>query len=126
MSKKKRNDWILIGALLVLGISAIFCVEGYKKANTKNGEAVVFVDGKEIGRYPLKEDTTVLIEGKTGTNLLVIEDGKAFIKEADCPDKICVYHGKIDKNKETIVCLPNKVVVEIQNGQDNEIDISTN
>lgn len=126
MNKKKRNDAILIGILLVLGILAVFCIEGYKKSNTNNGEAVVFVDGKEVGRYPLREDTEVLIEGKIGTNLLVIEDGKAFIKEADCPDKICIYHGKIHKNKETVVCLPNKVVVEIQNGQESDIDISTN
>ena len=126
MNKKKRNDLILIGLLLVLGILAVFCIEGYKKANTQNGEAVVFVDGKEIGRYPLIEDTRVVIEGKNGNNLLVIKDGKAWIEEADCPDKICIYHGKIDKNKETVVCLPNKVVVEIQNGQDSEVDISTN
>ena len=34
--------------------------------------------------------------------------------EADCPDKICVNTGKISKIGETIVCLPHRVVVEIQ------------
>ena len=36
------------------------------------------------------------------------------MKEADCPDKYCVKQGKIKNVGETIVCLPHKVVVEIE------------
>jgi len=50
----------------------------------------------------------------SGKNVLVIENGEASIKSATCPDKICVSHRKISKSGETIVCLPNKVVVEIE------------
>ena len=87
---------------------------------------MVYVDGKEVGRYPLTGEDEILIDGLKGTNTLIISEGKAWIEEAQCPDKICMHAGKISKNGETIVCLPNKVVVEIVNGADNEIDISTN
>lgn len=126
MKKRKRNDLILIGCLLLIGIFSLLGVEWYKSETTKNGEAIVFVEGKEIGRYSLKQDDEILIEGFQGTNYLIIRDGKAWIEEAQCPDKICIHAGKISKNGETIVCLPNKVVVEIVNGTENEIDISTN
>ena len=57
-------------------------------------------------RIPIQKD------GKT-TNLLVIKDGKADVTEADCPDKLCVHQKAISKTNETIVCLPNKVVVQV-------------
>lgn len=61
-------------------------------------------------------------EGESFRNLLVIKDGKASMKEADCPDKICVAHKPICKKGETIVCLPHKVVVEVR-GEDHHDDI---
>ena len=36
------------------------------------------------------------------------------MKEADCPDQICRKHKAIDKSGETIVCLPHKVVIEVE------------
>ena len=52
--------------------------------------------------------------GKMSPNaVLVIKDGKAEMKSAICPDKICVKHRPIDKSGQTIVCLPEKIVVKI-------------
>jgi hypothetical protein len=44
------------------------------------------------------------------------------MKEAECPDRSCVKQGKISKNKESIVCLPNKVIVEVSSNQHSEMD----
>lgn len=126
MAKKKRNDLLLIGCLLALGILSFLSVEWYKTSTTKNAQVVVFVDGTETGRYLLAQDEEILIKGTKGDNLLVIKNGKAWVEEAECPDKLCVHTGKISRNGETIVCLPNKIVVEVVNGEENEIDISTN
>ena len=43
----------------------------------------------------------------------MIEDGAARMEDADCPDQICVRQGKIRAQGETIICLPNRVVVRI-------------
>ena len=59
-------------------------------------------------------------------NLLVIQDGKADVTEASCPDGICVNHRAISKQGQSIVCLPNKVVVEIENGEESDLDAVTN
>ena len=49
----------------------------------------------------------------SGLNRLVIEDGKARIELASCPDGICSAHSPVFRNGESIVCLPNKVVVTV-------------
>jgi hypothetical protein len=53
------------------------------------------------------------IPGKVGKCILVISDGKADMESADCPNQICVHHSAISHTGETIVCLPNRVVIEI-------------
>lgn len=87
---------------------------------------MVEVDGQEQGRYPLDQDTSVEIRLEDGSyNRLEIKDGRADITEASCPDKICVKHRPVSRRGESLVCLPNKVVVEIENGQAPEVDGTT-
>ena len=86
--------------------------------------AVVTVDGVEYGRYPLSENHTETIHFEDGSyNRFAIQDGCVNMPEASCPDQICVHHSRISKNKETIVCLPDKVVITIENGEDSGIDV---
>jgi hypothetical protein len=71
----------------------------------------VSVDGKKIAEYPLSQNREYILNG--GTNILVIENGKAYITYASCPDKVCMNQGKISLSGERIVCLPNKVMIEV-------------
>ncbi len=73
--------------------------------------------------YPLQTDTEITIAPKGETaNVLVIAGGQADMREADCPDKLCVHQRAISKTNETIVCLPNRVVVTVVGGRESEID----
>ncbi len=117
----KRNDRILIGILLgtaVVLFLALFLV----KQNTVNGEAVVLIEGKEFGRYPLAQECEVKIPGLLGDNVLTISDGAARMSFAVCPDKICMDFGEIRYNTEMIVCRPGGIVVIIENGEDSVVD----
>ena len=85
------------------------------KLIARNGSAVtVSVDGEEKYTYSLSDSIETVIKTDSGTNVLVIEGGEAFVREADCPDGICVDHRPISVVGETIVCLPHKLVVEIK------------
>jgi len=53
------------------------------------------------------------IPGKVGICTLVINKGEVYMESADCPNQICVHHSRISRKGETIVCLPNRVVIEI-------------
>ncbi|MBR6743265.1 MAG: NusG domain II-containing protein [Clostridia bacterium] len=114
-----RNDIILITSVIVLCIVAIFFFNATKK---EGGRAVVVINGKETASYPLNINTEVRLENNGGYNILVIEDGFAFIKEASCPDKICVNNTKKKYNGETLVCLPNKITVKIVSDETSETD----
>ena len=110
--------------LLVAAAGIYVAIQYYQKVSTKNAVAVVTVDGVEYGRYPLSEDHTETIRFEDGSyNRFAILDGYVNMPEASCPDQICVHHNKISRNKETIVCLPDKVVITIENGEDSGIDI---
>ncbi len=111
-NKSVRNDIILLVSLLV--IAALLW--GVISALKKSGEyAVVIVDGVETARYRLSSDVNDVIYSDGGhTNTLVIENGRASIVSADCPDKLCVKQRSISKAGETIICLPHKLVVKIE------------
>lgn len=63
--------------------------------------------------FSLTENTTYTITTEKGTNQLVIQDGAAWISEADCPNQDCVHKGKISQNGEILVCLPHRVTISI-------------
>ena len=112
----KKNDWILVAVILVLAEIGFLIFTSFGRQTA--GIVKVTVDGEVFGTYSLEKKQEIEIND---TNRLIIEDGQVDMVEADCPDQICVEHISISKNKETIVCLPNKVVVEIVGGEDAEI-----
>ena len=107
--KKRRSDLILVSVLLIIGLS-VFLI--FYLNRTEGSTVVVSVDGKKVAEYPLSVDGTYYLNN--GTNVLVIEDGYAYISEANCPGfQDCVEEGKKHFVGETITCLPNKLIVEI-------------
>lgn len=125
--KTRKNDIIVIAVVLIAALGAWLGMRYYQNTNTRDAVAVVTVDGTEYGRFPLSEDRTERMEQPDGAyNVLVIADGKADITAASCPDGICVDHRPVSKKNESIVCLPNKVIVEIENGEESEVDSVTN
>lgn len=118
----KKQDFILIFALLAVAVVAFFVINN---VISKDGAKVqVLVDGEIFCEYNLKEDGEYEIESDYGLNILVVEAGSAYIKDADCPDKLCVNQGKISKSGQSIICLPHKLVVTIieENGETDEVD----
>lgn len=109
--KKILNDVILVLCILVFAIMAFVL---FFTLGDEGDFAVVTVDGNEVGRYSLYENITVEIPTAQGSNTLLIENGIAYVSEADCPDKICKAHRGISKSGETIVCLPHKLVVSVE------------
>lgn len=120
----KKKDIILLFIILFIALAGLLI---FKLTQKDGSMVVVTVDGVVYREYPLNKDISVDIQGvKGGTNHLVIKDGYAAITEASCPDKICVKSRKINKTGESIICLPNKVVVKIKGKNSPEVDGSTN
>ncbi len=122
--KKYGRDLILVGLLLAAALLLFFMVRGNQEKKTGSGaEAVVTVDGVETGRYPLSEDGVFPLNN--GSNVLVVENGEAWVSEANCPDKVCMGMGRISRNGEFIACLPNRLIVVVEGGEESPIDGKT-
>lgn len=121
-TRNYRNDIIFI--LCILLVAAIGML--YLFVFRSQGDAVkVMVDGEVCGTYLLSQNITKDIRtGDNGEHLnrLVIKDGKAYMETATCPDGICVDHAPIFRDGESIVCLPQRVVVTVVTNKDN-VDI---
>ena len=112
ISKKRRND-----LLLLIGILIIAVIYGILRLSLmSDGDKVnVIRDGEITAVYPLKEDLSVTLFGENGwVNELVIKDKKAYVSKANCPDKTCAKHRPVKKSGETIVCLPHRLVIEVE------------
>ena len=121
--KLRKADLLLLAAALVFGavLAAVLLLR------SPGGTVQVRVAGAVTAGYPLDVDASYTITGANGgTNLLVIEDGAARIEEASCPDGVCVHTGRIRRNGQSIVCLPNQAVVEIVSDTENSsgVDIT--
>lgn len=112
MKRLKIGDVLLIIGipLVALGIWAVLFFGG-RLADT----AVISMDGQEICRLPLDTDVTQEING--GTHIVVVSQGKVYMKEAACPDKICAEHLPISKSGQSIVCLPYELVIIVEEGR---------
>ena len=107
-----KADLVLLAVLLLFGVLAFFAV---RMLTQKNGTDVqVLLHGEIYGTYPLSEEQKIPIhQNGTVTNTLQIADGTVKMIQADGPDKLCVHQNAIAGQGETIVCLPNQVVVQI-------------
>ena len=73
------------------------------------GTIRITVNGEEYGTYSLAKDQVIKIND---TNVCEIKNGEVKMTEADCPDHLCMKQKAVDNTGGTIVCLPNKVVIE--------------
>lgn len=115
---------ILLGVSFI--IAGIVCIAAIPTLGGGAGATVeVKVAGELKGIYKLEEDREILVEG-LGNNTLEVSQGEAVMTYADCPDQYCVHHRPISKGGESIICLPNKVVISIKGGEEQEVDAVVN
>lgn len=111
----KKRDILLLAVLLLLGGGMLLAMR--MKPPAADAVLQITVDGEVYGEYSLDKDQVIDINGG---NVCEIKDGVVSMTEADCPDLICVHTAAIDARGGTIVCLPNKVVLSIENARADE------
>ena len=120
----KKFDIILIVVVAIIAGALYF--SGILRPKEEGQKAIVYVDGKVFVEADLNIDNKYDIESNGHHNILEIKDGYANMIDADCPDQLCVKQKKISLKNETIVCLPNKVVIEIEGADSSQLDAVAN
>lgn len=113
-TKNHKFEFLLLAGLIAIGALLALVL----LLTRKEGAVVtVRVSGQVVEQFSLHDTVRYTITGADGgTNLLIVQDGEAWLEDADCPDALCVGMGKIHLNGQSIVCLPHEVVIEIVGG----------
>ena len=113
--KKKINKYDIALIVSIIIINVFLILNGGKTAVKSNSKTAYIQSNNElVSEYVLTEDVK--------DEVMHIENGQIWIQEASCPHKICILQGKISKNGEAILCIPNRLFIKIVDTND-ESDI---
>lgn len=103
----KKGDIIIILSVLLLALVSSLLIF----TRPKTGTTVTVRENNElIYKGSLFENKVIRLDGNT----VEIKNGKVSVTQADCKNQICVNHKAITEKGESIICLPNKVIAEIE------------
>ena len=112
-TSKYRLDLIVVTAAVAFSLLLLLATTLFRE---EGAVAAVEIDGVAAGEYNLMFNGVYPLNG--GTNVLVVENGVAYLNYSNCPDHTCEKTGKIRYVGQTIVCLPNRVSITIRGGGD--------
>ena len=116
----RKADIVLFLCLVFLGFLSIFVV---RQISGKGDSVEITVNGSLYGVYPLSVDRTLEVSTEFGNNVVVISENSVQVTESDCPNHDCEGFGKIRTSGQTIICIPNRLVVAIVAADgENELD----
>ena len=115
----KKADIILFICLILIGGALSYLAF----SGSSTGDLVVVkVNGEIYGKYSLSKDRTITVNRNGHMNKITIKGGKVQVSKSSCKNQICVKQGSISTTHQSIVCIPNRVVVSIE-GKDGEYDV---
>lgn len=106
-----KNDLILI--VILFSISIIILIT-FNLNQKESNIAKVYYENKEILKIDLKINNTYTVDGLNGKVKIEVNNKRIRVVEENSPLHLCSKQGYISKSYETIVCLPNKIVIKIE------------
>jgi hypothetical protein len=106
----KFGDFIVIALVAGLILLLFSLTYGFGES-----ERQIEIMGNDIHEI-IDVDTNRVVEvyGPVGRTVIIVEDGKAWVEDSDCREKICIKMGKLTRPGEQAVCLPNRVIVQMK------------
>lgn len=112
--KPKPLDALVVLAVLLLGVAAAWLVYGGENSGALT--ATVKHRGQVVARVELSsltEEKTVSIDGAYHLTVTLDRTGAA-VTDSDCPGQDCLHTGRITRSGQSIVCLPEQVIVTLE------------
>ncbi|MDO9081206.1 MAG: NusG domain II-containing protein [Desulfuromonadales bacterium] len=114
-----RADKVLIAAVLLFSLLGLVSIYRYFFISSDQlfpAQATITVGGnvlRTIDLDPAGGKEILQISGRLGPATVEVADGKIRIREAKCPEQICVKQSWIQSPGSTIVCLPGEITIHI-------------
>ena len=101
-------DMLLGVVILFLSIGSLIWMKN-GKVKSNHVKAVIYQENKILHEIPLSAERDIELDQMD----LQVKDGRIRVSYSDCPHKICSHTGFVSIPGQTIVCVPNKVLIEI-------------
>ena len=125
MFKLKKLDILIVICLFIFSFTPniIFSINNINQ-NTNSTYAHIEINGDTYDDIYLNssKEQTIEINTELGSNTLKIENNKISIINASCRDHLCMHQEDAYKIGDSIICLPNKLIIEIKGDNDNDKD----
>lgn len=124
MKTLKKADIVLgiviitIGLVMSIGLSIV--------QPSKGNIAAVYVNSKLYGTYSLNSDREITISRNYHKNKVTIKEGKISMTFSDCKNQDCIKMGGTDSPARRIICLPNRILIEVKGSDGKNIDAISN
>ena len=116
----KKPDIALIAGFLAVAAAVWLAINLWPQS----GDLVVIrLNGEIYEEVSLGQNKKIEVRSKDGEllNIVEIQNDRVFVAYASCPDKLCEKHSPIDSGTYgIIVCLPNRVSVEIKTNKSSD------
>lgn len=113
--KLRPTGWDALVVLVVVALAAAAALWSFARPAGGELTAVVTHRGTEVCRVALgslKETKTVQVDGTYHLTVEITPEG-VRVAQSDCPGGDCVLTGTITRVGQSIVCLPEQVVVQL-------------
>ncbi len=115
-AKIKTRTWIILFVVLFLLLSgAVFALY---HLDSGGSVANVYQDGVCIQSIDLSTvigtQTYTFTDADGHENTIEVENGRIRMVSANCPDQVCVDTGWVSSSLKPIVCLPARLVIQIE------------
>lgn len=84
--------------------------------SASSGDGAAAADGSTDGDDAASKSSAKADGRYDYYNIVEIKNGSVSVSEASCKNQVCVRHGSISRAGESIVCLPNRLVITIEGG----------
>jgi len=100
--------------ILIIGFLSVLFIVGVNLFSKKGSVALVYHDGILVRTIDLKYDSSNVVNGNNGEVHIKVSNGRIKVEEENSPLHLCSKQGYVDSSHESIVCLPNKIVINIK------------
>ena len=113
-----RYDKFLIIFILISSVVLYGTMEWFVRASTSEKVvAIVTYREEEILRIDMSVDNTYVVEGTLGDVFIEVKDQALLVEKETSPYHLCSIQGWVEFANVPIVCLPNHIVIMIQNSK---------
>ncbi|MFW5786128.1 MAG: NusG domain II-containing protein [bacterium] len=112
-------------AAFVLAVAVVIVFAVYAYGETGEGSVARVETERDEFVYTLQQSQEVDFEGPLGRTHVEIHEGRVRVTDSPCREKICVASGWASRSGEWIACLPNRIFIRVEGGEEQPVDAQT-